>query len=140
MSRDPTLLIDESNLTIGSDGRAYYTFTADDNTKSVKIANDKCIGTTRFNQLMIERGDKPTNYVAPVVVEGTGNPTGLFKDLKELNLELTDTANSQLWSKIKLTNRGMLQEYYDGKIKTEIVNSARGVATRISEDTDKKLA
>ncbi|HFR0155948.1 TPA: gp58-like family protein, partial [Streptococcus pyogenes] len=26
MSRDPTLLIDESNLTIGSDGRAYYTF------------------------------------------------------------------------------------------------------------------
>ncbi|HEP4073923.1 TPA: gp58-like family protein, partial [Streptococcus pyogenes] len=83
---------------------------------------------------------KPTNYVAPVVVEGTGNPTGLFKDLKEISLELTDTANSHLWSKIKLTNRGMLQEYYDGKIKTEIVNSARGVATRISEDTDKKLA
>ncbi|HEP6719419.1 TPA: hyaluronidase, partial [Streptococcus pyogenes] len=140
MSRDPTLLIDESNLTIGSDGRAYYTFTADGDTKSVKIANNKCIGTTRFNQLMIERGGKPTNYVAPVVVEGTGNPTGLFKDLKEISLELTDTANSQLWSKIKLTNRGMLQEYYDGKIKTEIVNSARGVATRISEDTDKKLA
>ncbi|HEP1625092.1 TPA: gp58-like family protein, partial [Streptococcus pyogenes] len=123
-----------------SDGRAYYTFTADDNTKSVKIANDKCVGTTRFSQLMIERGDKPTGYVAPVVVEGTGNPTGLFKDLKEISLELTDTANSHLWSKIKLTNRGMLQEYYDGKIKTEIVNSARGVATRISEDTDKKLA
>ncbi|SQF51860.1 phage protein [Streptococcus pyogenes] len=140
MSRDPTLLIDESNLTIGSDGRAYYTFTADGDTKSVKIANNKCIGTTRFNQLMIERGDKPTNYVAPVVVEGTGNPTGLFKDLKEISLELTDTKNSKLWSKIKLTNRGMLQEYYDGKIKTEIVNSARGVATRISEDTDKKLA
>lgn len=56
MSRDPTLLIDESNLTIGSDGRAYYTFTADGDTKSVKIANNKCIGTTRFNQLMIERG------------------------------------------------------------------------------------
>ncbi|WP_371400097.1 gp58-like family protein [Streptococcus pyogenes] len=140
MSRDPTLLIDESNLTIGSDGRAYYTFTADGDTKSVKIANNKCIGTTRFNQLMIERGGKPTNYVAPVVVEGTGNLTGLFKDLKEISLELTDTANSHLWSKIKLTNRGMLQEYYDGKIKTEIVNSARGVATRISEDTDKKLA
>ncbi|HFQ3308081.1 TPA: gp58-like family protein [Streptococcus pyogenes] len=140
MSRDPTLLIDESNLTIGSDGRAYYTFKADGDTKSVKLANNKCIGTTRFNQLMIERGDKATGYVAPVVVEGTGNPTGLFKDLKEISLELTDTANSQLWSKIKLTNRGMLQEYYDGKIKTEIVNSARGVATRISDDTDKKLA
>ncbi|MDV5978180.1 gp58-like family protein, partial [Streptococcus canis] len=52
----------------------------------------------------------------------------------------TDTENSNLWSKIKLTNRGMLQEYYDGTIKTEIINSAKGVATRISEDTDKKLA
>ncbi|HEP1468507.1 gp58-like family protein [Streptococcus pyogenes] len=138
MSRDPTLTLDESNLTIGSDGRAYYTFTADDNTKSVKIANDKCIGTTRFNQLMIERGDKPTNYVAPVVVEGTGNPTGLFKDLKELNLELTDTANSQLWAKIKLNNHGMLQTYFDTTIKNEILTTARGIRETIS-DTERGL-
>ncbi|HHH5232058.1 TPA: gp58-like family protein, partial [Streptococcus pyogenes] len=114
-------------------GRAYYTFTADDNTKSVKIANDKCIGTTRFNQLMIERGDKPTNYVAPVVVEGTGNPTGLFKDLKELNLELTDTANSQLWAKIKLNNHGMLQTYFDTTIKNEILTTAQGIRETISD-------
>ncbi|HEP1364092.1 TPA: gp58-like family protein [Streptococcus pyogenes] len=123
---------------MGSDGRAYYTFTADDNTKSVKIANDKCIGTTRFNQLMIERGDKPTNYVAPVVVEGTGNPTGLFKDLKELNLELTDTANSQLWAKIKLNNHGMLQTYFDTTIKNEILTTARGIRETIS-DTERGL-
>lgn len=139
MSRDPTLTLDESNLVIGKDGRVHYTFTAEDDNPKVRLAS-KCLGTAHFNQLMIERGDQATSYVAPVVVEGTGNPTGLFKDLKEISLELTDTANSQLWSKIKLTNRGMLQEYYDGKIKTEIVNSARGVATRISEDTDKKLA
>ncbi|UEN92569.1 Phage infection protein [Streptococcus pyogenes] len=138
MSRDPTLLIDESNLTIGSDGRAYYTFTADDNTKSVKIANNKCIGTTRFNQLMIERGNKPTNYVAPVVVEGTGNPTGLFKDLKELNLELTDTANSQLWAKIKLNNHDMLQTYFDTTIKNEILTTAQGIRETIS-DTERGL-
>lgn len=140
MSRDPTILIDESNLTIGSDGRAYYTFKADGDTKSVKLANDKCIGTTRFNQIMIERGDKPTGYVAPVVVEGDGNPTGLFKDLKELNLELTDTEKSNLWAKIKLTTNGMLREYHRDNITTEIVESANGIATRISEDTDKKLA
>ncbi|HHD5469571.1 TPA: gp58-like family protein, partial [Streptococcus pyogenes] len=138
MSRDPTLLIDESNLTIGSDGRAYYTFTADGDTKSVKIANNRCIGTTRFNQLMIERGDKPTNYVAPVVVEGTGNPTGLFKDLKELNLELTDTANSQLWAKIKLNNHGMLQTYFDTTIKNEILTTAQGIRETIS-DTERGL-
>ncbi|HEP4777688.1 gp58-like family protein [Streptococcus pyogenes] len=140
MSRDPTLLIDESNLTIGSDGRAYYTFKADGDTKSVKIANNKCIGTTRFNQLMIERGGKPTNYVAPVVVEGTGNPTGLFKDLKEISLELTDTKNSKLWSKIKLNNQGMIEEYYNGTIKSEIIKTAEGTQQRISSETDKKLA
>ncbi|EHA2754801.1 hyaluronidase, partial [Salmonella enterica subsp. enterica serovar Javiana] len=128
------------NLTIGSDGRAYYTFTADGDTKSVKIANNKCIGTTRFNQLMIERGGKPTNYVAPVVVEGTGNPTGLFKDLKEISLELTDTKNSKLWSKIKLNNQGMIEEYYNGTIKSEIIKTAEGTQQRISSETDKKLA
>lgn len=145
MSRDPTILIDESNLTIGSDGRAYYTFTADDNTKSVKIANDKCIGTTRFNQLMIERGDQATSYVAPAVVEGSGESTGLFKglegalsQLKELNLELTDTANSQLWSKIKLNNRGMLQTYFDTTIKNEILTTAQGIRETIS-DTERGL-
>lgn len=146
MSRDPTLLIDESNLTIGSDGRAYYTFTADGDTKSVKIANNKCIGTTRFNQVMIERGDKPTGYVAPVVVEGSGESTGVFKSLEEMlsslksiKLELTDTENSNLWSKIKLTTNGMLREYHRDNITTEIIEKADGIATRISNDTDKKL-
>lgn len=139
MSRDPTLLIDESNLTIGSDGRAYYTFTASQDNQKVRLASD-CLGTTRFNQLMIERGNKPTSYVAPVVVEGDGNPTGIFKDLegalsqlKELNLELTDTDNSNLWAKIKLNNRGMLQTYFDKTIKNEILTTAQGIRETISD-------
>ncbi|HHK1392773.1 TPA: gp58-like family protein, partial [Streptococcus pyogenes] len=139
MSRDPTLTLDESNLVIGKDGRVHYTFTASQDNQTVRLASN-CLGTAHFNQLMVERGDKATSYVAPVVVEGTGNPTGIFKDLKEISLELTDTKNSNLWSKIKLTNRGMLQEYYDGTIKTEIINSAKGIATRISEETGQKLA
>ncbi|VHM85635.1 Phage infection protein [Streptococcus pyogenes] len=146
MSRDPTLTLDESNLVIGKDGRVHYTFTAEDDNPKVRLAS-KCLGTAHFNQLMIERGDKATGYVAPVVVEGSGESTGVFKSLEEMlsglqsiNLELTDTKNSKLWSKIKLTNRGMLQEYYDGTIKTEIINSAKGIATRISEETGQKLA
>ncbi|HGN7810933.1 TPA: gp58-like family protein, partial [Streptococcus pyogenes] len=103
----------------------------------VRLAS-KCLGTAHFNQLMIERGDQATSYVAPVVVEGTGNPTGLFKDLKEISLELTDIENSKLWSKIKVNNRGMLQEYYDGTIKTEIINSAQGIRETIS-DTERGL-
>ncbi|HHQ8434977.1 TPA: gp58-like family protein [Streptococcus pyogenes] len=137
MSRDPTLILDESNLVIGKDGRVHYTFTAEDDNPKVRLAS-KCLGTAHFNQLMIERGDKPTNYVAPVVVEGTGNPTGLFKDLKELNLELTDTANSQLWAKIKLNNHGMLQTYFDTTIKNEILTTAQGIRETIS-DTERGL-
>ncbi|VHA61525.1 gp58-like family protein [Streptococcus pyogenes] len=146
MSRDPTLILDESKLVIGPDGRMHYTFTAQDDNQKVRLASN-CLGTAHFNQVMIERGNQATSYVAPVVVEGSGESTGVFKSLEEMlsglqsiNLELTDTKNSNLWSKIKLTNRGMLQEYYDGKIKTEIVNSAKGIATRISEETGQKLA
>ncbi|HES4926982.1 TPA: gp58-like family protein [Streptococcus pyogenes] len=146
MSRDPTLILDESKLVIGPNGRMHYTFTAQDDNQKVRLASN-CLGTAHFNQVMIERGNQATSYVAPVVVEGSGKSTGVFKSLEEMlrslrsiNLELTDTKDSKLWSKIKLTNRGMLQEYYDGKIKTEIVNSAQGVATRITEETGKKLA
>ncbi|WP_136117103.1 gp58-like family protein, partial [Streptococcus pyogenes] len=103
--------------------------------------------TAHFNQLMIERGDKATGYVAPVVVEGSGESTGVFKSLEEMlsglqsiNLELTDTKNSNLWSKIKLTTNGMLREYHRDNITTEIIEKADGIATRISEDSDKKLA
>ncbi|HEL0245995.1 TPA: gp58-like family protein [Streptococcus equi subsp. zooepidemicus] len=139
MSRDPTIVIDETNLIIGQDGRMHYTFTAQDDNQKVRLKSN-CLGTAHFNQLMIERGDQATDYVAPVVVEGSGNPTGLFKDLKELSLELTDTKNSNLWSKIKLTTNGMLREYHRDHIKTEIVESADGIAKRIADDTGQKLA
>ncbi|HGN7867752.1 TPA: gp58-like family protein, partial [Streptococcus pyogenes] len=73
--------------------------------------------------------------------------TGVFKSLEEMlsglqsiNLELTDTKNSNLWSKIKLTTNGMLREYHRDNITTEIIEKADGIATRISEDSDKKLA
>ncbi|HHJ7682569.1 TPA: gp58-like family protein, partial [Streptococcus pyogenes] len=146
MSRDPTLILDESNLVIGKDERVHYTFTAEDDNPKVRLAS-KCLGTAHFNQLMIERGDKATGYVAPVVVEGSGESTGVFKSLEEMlsglqsiNLELTDTKNSNLWSKIKLTTNGMLREYHRDNITTEIIEKADGIATRISEDSDKKLA
>ncbi|GAA0058364.1 gp58-like family protein [Streptococcus canis] len=146
MSRDPTLILDESNLVIGQDGRVHYTFVAQNDNQKVRLASN-CLGTAHFNQLMIERGDQATSYVAPVVVEGSGESTGVFKSLEEMlsglqsiNLELTDTTNSQLWSKIKLTTNGMLREYHRDNITTEIVEKADGIATRISEETGQKLA
>lgn len=146
MSRDPTITLDESNLVIGKDGRVHYTFTASQDNQKVRLKSN-CLGTAHFNQLMIERGDQATDYVAPVVVEGSGQSTGVFKSLEEMlsglqsiNLELTDTENSKLWSKIKLTTNGMLREYHRDNITTEIVESADGIATRISEETAGKLA
>ncbi|MGT2923399.1 gp58-like family protein [Streptococcus canis] len=146
MSRDPTITLDESNLVIGQDGRVHYTFTADDDNQKVRLASN-CLGTAHFNQVMIERGDKATSYVAPVVVEGSGESTGVFKSLEEMlsglqsiNLELTDTKNSNLWSKIKLTTNGMLREYHRDNITTEIIEKADGIATRINDETDQKLA
>ncbi|HGA1032887.1 TPA: gp58-like family protein [Streptococcus pyogenes] len=140
------MTLDESNLVIGKDGRVHYTFTASQDNQTVRLASN-CLGTAHFNQLMIERGDKATGYVAPVVVEGSGESTGVFKSLEEMlsglqsiNLELTDTKNSNLWSKIKLTTNGMLREYHRDNITTEIIEKADGIATRISEDSDKKLA
>ncbi|EFY03408.1 hyaluronidase [Streptococcus phage Javan119] len=146
MSRDPTIVIDETNLIIGQDGRMHYTFTAQDDNQKVRLKSN-CLGTAHFNQLMIERGDQATDYVAPVVVEGSGQSTGVFKSLEEMlsglqsiNLELTDTENSNLWSKIKLTTNGMLREYHRDHISTEIVETAAGIAKRISDDTGQKLA
>ncbi|MFP9227051.1 gp58-like family protein, partial [Streptococcus equi subsp. zooepidemicus] len=37
MSRDPTIVIDESNLVIGKDGRMHYTFTAEDDNQKVRL-------------------------------------------------------------------------------------------------------
>ncbi|HEK9211154.1 TPA: hyaluronidase, partial [Streptococcus equi subsp. equi] len=146
MSRDPTIVIDETNLVIGTDGRMHYTFTASQDNQKVRLKSN-CLGTAHFNQLMIERGDQATDYVAPVVVEGTGQATGVFKSLEEMlsglksiKLELTDTKNSNLWSKIKLTTNGLLREYHHDHISTEIVETAAGIAKRIVDDTGQKLA
>ncbi|EZL08459.1 hypothetical protein Z413_00170, partial [Streptococcus pyogenes ABC020004984] len=89
MSRDPTLTLDESNLVIGKDGRVHYTFTAEDDNPKVRLAS-KCLGTAHFNQLMIERGDQATSYVAPVVVEGTGNPTERINALENNQKVITN--------------------------------------------------
>lgn len=139
MSRDPTTTINEENVTILPDGRVFYTFTPRKNTNSVRLASD-CLGNAKFSQIMIEKGNKATDYVAPFVIEGSGESTGVFKGLeealnsiKEINLEMTDTENSNLWSKIKINNRGMLRTYFDTTIKNEILETARGIRETISD-------
>ncbi|WP_159323175.1 gp58-like family protein, partial [Streptococcus canis] len=40
MSRDPTLILDESNLVIGKDGRMHYTFVAQNDNQKVRLASN----------------------------------------------------------------------------------------------------
>lgn len=109
---------------LGDDGREYVTFVPDRDTDIVELLSD-CLGKTRFKKIQIEANNEATDFVVPQVYEG--KLSGIFKDLKELNLELTDTANSDLWAKIKINSRGWLEEYHRSNISTEIVKSAEGI-------------
>lgn len=109
---------------LGDNGREYVTFVPERDMDMVELLSD-CLGKARFKKIQIEANDEATDFVVPQVYEG--KLSGIFKDLKELNLELTDTANSDLWAKIKINNRGWLEEYHKSNISTEIVKSAEGI-------------
>ncbi|NEW68828.1 gp58-like family protein, partial [Facklamia sp. 253] len=109
------------------DGRYYYTFTATEETSSVDIFSD-CLGDTQFKKIQIEKSSEMTSFAPPEVYEG--NLSGIFKDLKEINLEMKDT-ESDFWGKIKLNARGMLEEYHNGTLSAEFMKTASGIEQRL---------
>lgn len=117
------------------DGKYVYTFTPKQDMTSLTLVSD-CIGDLEMDHIQIERNPSATYFVPPEVYEG--NLSGIFKHLKEINLELTDTEKSTLWGKIRLNNQGMLREYHRDHITTEIAETAGGIRQRIT-DLDKRL-
>ncbi|MBK0348718.1 hypothetical protein JDW15_08825 [Aerococcaceae bacterium zg-ZJ1578] len=109
------------------DGRYYYTFTATEDTSSVDIFSD-CLGDTQFKKIQIEKNSEMTSFAPPKVYEGS--LSGIFKDLKEINLEMKDT-ESDFWGKIKLNARGMLEEYHNGTLSAEFMKTASGIEQRL---------
>ncbi|MBK0348991.1 hypothetical protein JDW15_10260 [Aerococcaceae bacterium zg-ZJ1578] len=111
------------------DGRYYYTFTATEDTNSVDIYSD-CLGNTQLKRIQIEKNSEMTSFAPPEVYEGS--LSGIFKDLKEINLEMKDT-ESDFWGKIKLNARGMLEEYHNGTLSAEFMKTASGIEQRLRD-------
>lgn len=112
------------------DGRYYYTFSPEEDTPTVSI-HSSCLGDTQLKKIQIERNSEMTHWVQPSVDEG--NSSGILKDLKEINLKMTDT-NSDFWGKIKINARGMLEEYHKDTLSAEFIKHAGGVETRLRNE------
>ena len=117
------------------DGKYTYTFTPDRDMQLIELESD-CYGDLAINHLQVERNPGATYFVPPEVYEG--NLSGIFKSLKEINAEMKDEENSDLWSRIRVNVGGMMREYHNDHISTEIVETASGIGIRI-DDVEKNL-
>ena len=116
------------------DGRYVYTFTADEDMESIDLESS-CFGDTTINYLQVEKNPDMTYFVPPEVYEG--NISGIFKDLKELNIEMTDTENSDLWGRIKINAQGMIEEWHNDVTSVELAKTADGIAGKLSTLDDR---
>ena len=117
------------------DGKYTYTFTPDRDMQSIELESD-CYGDLAINHMQVERNPDATYFVPPEVYEG--NLSGIFKNLKEINAEMTDEENSDLWSRIRVNVGGMMRQYHQDHISTEIVETANGIGIHIA-DVEKSL-
>lgn len=117
------------------DGKYTYTFTPDRDMQLIELESD-CYGDLAINRLQVERNPDATYFVPPEVYEG--NLSGIFKNLKEINAEMKDEENSDLWSRIRINVGGMMRQYHQDHISTEIVETANGIGIHIA-DVEKSL-
>lgn len=110
-------------------GRYYKTFTPRSAHELIKIHHLGCVGNTELKNIQIEKGNTPTTFVAPKVTQM--ETSGILNDLRSLNLMLTDV-NSDLWGRIKATNKGMLTEFFNSDIKSAIATSANTITQQIN--------
>lgn len=117
------------------DGKYTYTFTPERDMQLIELESD-CYGDLAINHLQVERNPDATYFVPPEVYEG--NLSGIFKNLKEINAEMKDEENSDLWSRIRINVGGMMRQYHHDHISTEIVETANGIGIHIA-DVEKSL-
>lgn len=103
-------------------GRYYRVFTPRSKSDKIRIHRDmSCLGTTVLSQIQLEQGNKPTAFVEPA--SEARNLSGLFKDLREIRLEMRDP-NSEFWGKIVANNKGALAEFANKEMKTAQAQTA----------------
>ena len=121
-------------------GKFYHTFTPTIANQTVKLYHMGCVGDTRLNRIQLEQGTEPTGFVAPK--HNTNTLSGIFKNLRDLDVKMTDP-DSDLWTRIKKTARGTIEEYHTSTLSNEIVRTAEGIVERqtrtINTSVDEKI-
>ena len=121
-------------------GKFYHTFIPTTANQTVKLYHMGCVGDTRLNRIQLEQGTEPTGFVEPKVISNT--ISGIFKNLRDLDVKMTDP-DSDLWTRIKKTARGTVEEYHTNTLKNEIVKTAEGIVERrtktINSSVDDKI-
>ena len=111
-------------------GRYYKVFQAMERDELLKLHHIGCVGDTVLTDIQLEQGDFPTNFVEPTITQRT--LSGLFKDLRSLELELRDQ-NSTLWSKIQQTNEGALTQFFNKNVKSAIAQTASEIRQEVRD-------
>ena len=109
-------------------GRFYKVFQPQTRDELLKLHHMGCAGDTVITDIQLEQGDFPTSFVEPTVTQRT--LSGLFKDLRSIELELRDQ-NSTLWSKIQKSNQGALTQFFDTNVKSAIAQTANEIRQEV---------
>ena len=115
-------------------GRYYKTFTPQSAQELIKIHHLGCIGNTEVRNIQLEQGNKPTGYVE--ATEKDTVASGMLNDLRNLNISLTDP-NSDLWGRIRASNKALMTEYVDKEVKSVLAQTANQIATQVQGLNDK---
>lgn len=114
-------------------GRYYKVFQPQTRDELLKLHHMGCAGDTVLTDIQLEQGDFPTSFVEPTVTQRT--LSGLFKDLRSIELELRDQ-NSTLWSKIQKSNQGALTQFFDTNVKSAIAQTANEIRQEVRNASD----
>ena len=115
-------------------GRYYKTFTPRSAQALIKIHHLGCVGNTEVKNIQLEQGNKPTGYVE--ATEKDTVASGMLNDLRNLNISLTDP-NSDLWGRIRASNKALMTEYVDKEVKSVLAQTASQIATQVQGLNDK---
>lgn len=111
-------------------GRYYKVFQPRTRDELLKLHHMGCVGDTVLTDIQLEQGDFPTSFVEPTVTQRT--LSGLFKDMRSIELELTDP-NSTLWGKIQQNNQGALTQFFDTNVKSAIAQTAKEIRQEVRD-------
>ena len=111
-------------------GRYYKVFQPQSRDELLKLHHMGCAGDTVLTDIQLEQGDFPTSFVEPTITQRT--LSGLFKDLRSIELELRDE-KSTLWSKIQKSNQGALTQFFDTNVKSAIAQTANEIRQEVRD-------